>query len=158
MSEAPSLSDAVIERFWSKVDKRGADECWPWRASITSNGYGQFVYEHENGRGTRAHRFSLLLRLGREPNGSTLHSCDNRSCVNPSHLREGTAADNAADAVARGRLRSRLTRDQVVDLRRRYDSGESIASMARRIGAPWMTVKKAVARQTWRHIEDLRAA
>lgn len=33
-----------------------------------------------------------------------LHSCDNPRCVNPSHLRWGTAADNTNDAVTRKRL------------------------------------------------------
>lgn len=33
----------MAERFWSKVDVRGADECWPWTAyADRERGYGQF--------------------------------------------------------------------------------------------------------------------
>lgn len=34
---------------------------------------------------------------------SLLHSCDNRRCINPDHLRQGTYSDNQNDAYARGR-------------------------------------------------------
>src|SRR5574343_498304 len=32
-----------------------------------------------------------------------LHSCDNPTCINPNHLRIGTAKDNAQDREKRGR-------------------------------------------------------
>lgn len=34
-----------MDRFWSKVNKRGQDECWEWLAYKDSNGYGQFWHE-----------------------------------------------------------------------------------------------------------------
>lgn len=34
----------------------------------------------------------------------TLHSCDNRSCINPKHLRWGTQKDNSQDMVERERF------------------------------------------------------
>lgn len=42
-----------------------------------------------------------------------LHKCDRPECVNPDHIRPGTAKDNAHDAAVRGRCRARLTDDQV---------------------------------------------
>ncbi len=36
-------SDALRDRFWSKVDRRGPDECWPWLEHRKRSGYGQFV-------------------------------------------------------------------------------------------------------------------
>ena len=92
----------LIVRFWSKVDRRGPDECWEWKASRKANGYGQI------GIGRRAissaHRLSYFLHYGPIPDGaSILHSCDNRACQNPRHLRPGSAADNYKDMVDRNR-------------------------------------------------------
>ena len=89
------------ERFWSRVDQSGGlDACWLWQGPLMNKGYGTVKCNH---RRWLAHRFSLYLYLGREPQGLVLHSCDNPPCVNPRHLREGTHADNTRDAIERGR-------------------------------------------------------
>ena len=36
------LTDKQLRRFWTKVDKKGEDECWNWTASKKDNGYGTF--------------------------------------------------------------------------------------------------------------------
>lgn len=90
------------ERFWAKVDVRGPDECWQWLAYTDEDGYGQFTVDHYP---VKAHRFSLSLKLGRaiEVGYFSCHTCDRPGCVNPTHLYEGTAEDNAHDREARGR-------------------------------------------------------
>lgn len=96
------FDEATLERFWSKVDRRGQDECWPWFGALIKHGYGQF-YTHE--RKYLAHRISCSLAHP-NPNAmpNVLHSCDNPRCCNPGHLRWGTQADNVRDAVERGRV------------------------------------------------------
>lgn len=32
------LDEKTLARFWSKVDKRGPDECWEWRGKFTNHG------------------------------------------------------------------------------------------------------------------------
>jgi hypothetical protein len=89
----------AVDRFWNKVDK--SDDCWLWTASKLKQGYGRFNF---NGKLILAHRMSWILTNGEIPNEMcALHSCDNPSCVNPSHLRLGTKKDNSQDKIQRGR-------------------------------------------------------
>ena len=78
------------ERFWPKVDKTG--DCWLWTGSITPNGYGQFSV---NGRPAYAHRWAYAHHFGPIPKGMVIdHTCHNRGCVNPAHLRAATHKQN----------------------------------------------------------------
>lgn len=95
--------EQIRERFWSKVAiTANPDRCWEWRAQLTTTGYGHITYHHKD---YPAHRFAWFLVYGNHPNPNLciLHSCDNRLCVNPNHLREGTISENALDSVKRGR-------------------------------------------------------
>lgn len=88
--------------FWIKVDKEWENGCWQWTASLKEKGYGQFLYDNKM---HRAHRLAWTLS-GRElpPKGLELgHSCDNRRCVNPDHLRPMTHDENMAEMAARKR-------------------------------------------------------
>lgn len=98
-------SQAVLDRFWEKVEKRGPDECWDWKASVTTTGYGRFkITSYVT---ACANRVALALSTGVEPDGmQALHSCDRPICCNPNHLRWGTVADNVRDKVDRGRART----------------------------------------------------
>lgn len=79
--------------WWSKVDRGGADHCWPWLQSCGSHGYGQTW----DGRTVRdAHRVAWTLTHGPIPDGLTVdHSCRNRRCCNPDHMRLMTNVSNA---------------------------------------------------------------
>ena len=89
-----------IHRFWEKVPT-GEIGCWNWQSAKRSDGYGVFRIA---GHTRRASRLSYELAKGPiPPNAFVLHSCDNPSCVRPSHLRIGSHHDNMADMVARER-------------------------------------------------------
>ena len=86
------------QRFWARVEK--TDNCWLWSGSVIQ-GYGQLKI---NGKMMLAHRFSFLLHNGNiNEKLMVLHSCDNPQCVNPEHLSQGTAQDNADDRTNRKR-------------------------------------------------------
>ena len=94
------FDEATLKRFWSKVDKRGPDDCWEWKASLNHGGYGQFRLIT---RCELSHRISAQIAHP-NPNGyiCVLHSCDNPKCVNPNHLRWGTQLENMQDLKKRG--------------------------------------------------------
>lgn len=84
--------------FRSKFVEGNPDECWIWTGTIGGDGYGRI---HD----TRAHRLSFAVFNKRPPKNSVCHSCDNPLCVNPHHLWEGTAKENADDMSNKGRAR-----------------------------------------------------
>jgi hypothetical protein len=75
-----SASDS--ERFWSKVDKSG--DCWLWTGA-SNRGYGAFRLD---GAARLAHRVAYVWANGPVPTAAEVdHTCFNKACVNPEHLR-----------------------------------------------------------------------
>ncbi len=76
--------------------------CWLFASGRTT----LFRYQgfYWRGRHVQAHRFAYALWKGEIPDGLwILHSCDQRPCCNPDHLRAGTAKENTQDMHERGR-------------------------------------------------------
>lgn len=94
-------------RFWAKVGVRGPDECWPWTAGCTKQGYGGF--HPTKGTTVLAHRYAYELEVGPIPAamvGDHLchndtecaggYGCPHRKCCNPRHIGVKTIAQNVA--------------------------------------------------------------
>jgi hypothetical protein len=98
------------ERFWAKVDRRSADECWPWLRAQSSTGYGVV---RTGGTTTSAHRvaWAIVNNQGVESGMVVDHLCGVRLCCNPAHLELVTQTEN----VRRSR-RYRAGVGEVVDI------------------------------------------
>ena len=130
----PDLADAItVTRFWSLVER--GPGCWTWMGDVDRNGYGCFFWK---GRMRGAHTLALSFSTGEERTEGldTCHSCDNRICVNPSHLRFDTRLSNVADMHNRGRAPrgGKLSASQVEVLRIRRANGARLKDLARDFG------------------------
>ncbi len=116
------------------------------------NGYGGIKY-----RGTDwlAHRFSFYAQHGPIPKGyGVCHRCDNRLCVAVEHLFLGTQQDNVTDMVRKGRARWKtlLTKEQVLEIKRRLATGHTCAEVAKAMAISYQTIFAIKSGRNWRHV------
>ena len=95
--------DGPLATFWSYVDKRGPDECWPWKRPPMAKGYGQLQWL--DGTVWYTHRIAYVLAYGEIPVSDDpgdpieldhmchdhevcglTNTCPHRLCCNPAHL------------------------------------------------------------------------
>lgn len=119
----------IKRKFFAKIDSMQAGECWNWDGTVSMYDYGHF---YVNGVCKRAHRISWEIYYGKIPKDKmVLHKCDNRRCVNPSHLYLGDNSDNMKDRSNRnsgsfvGR-HSRLNQIEVQKARELFLNGKLV--------------------------------
>lgn len=163
-------------RFKMYENAGSSDSCWDWIGNKNNQGYGVLtMLLGEKKKVVSAHRIAYEKANGEIPaHMCVMHSCDNRSCVNPSHLSVGTWGDNNSDRSQKGRSGAR---EFSTDERDRYSkrfSGEgnptskltnevarsikydhpdlSGAELARRLGLSRATVNSIRRGDSWSHI------
>jgi len=118
----------VEQRFWEKVNKKGMEDCWLWKAYLDYEGYGHICTRIPCVKGL-AHRLSYFLHHGEIPSDAhVLHNCpgkDNPSCVNPNHLFLGTHTDNMEDAARKGRFGRKLNKEKVLSIVKMIHDGHT---------------------------------
>ena len=136
------------ERFWSKIDKKGEDECWNWLASYRGF-YGQFWV---NGNMIKSHRYAYEIIFGKIPEGMcVLHKCDNPKCCNPEHLFLGTQEDNIHDACIKVRGHFRLNWRKVNEVRELYKTGKyTQRQLVKLLSISLSNVSKIISNKIWK--------
>lgn len=101
-----AIAYAVQNRTWSGLFggkySINSDGCYEWSGNLNRNGYGVKKILHHEVKGqfyeVLAHRLAFALKNGVEslPKGSSRlgysdgvidHTCNNKKCINPEHLR-----------------------------------------------------------------------
>lgn len=131
------------ERFWNKVTFAPTG-CWLWTGA--ANGSGGYGVVRVAGRDLGAHRVFYDALVGPAPCWQHIdHLCGVRRCVNPAHLEPVTAAEN----VRRGQG-TRLSWEDVRDIRRRHADGERTSDLAREYRVCDSNISQIVKNKTWR--------
>ncbi len=125
-----NITSAQELSFYSKIDK--TSDCWLWLGTKLKGGYGSMSIgsRSSNTKSTAlAHRISFFIQNGSIPYGAVImHTCDNPSCVNPSHLIAGSQLDNIRDCISKGRKKvachigvnnpnSKITKTEALEIR-----------------------------------------
>lgn len=155
------------QRFWSKVNRKGEDDCWEWvgAGARTKHGYGRI---NVNGKMCQVTHVAWELTYGEPvPAGLVVRqTCDNHVCVNPRHLVVGTRSDSVTNAIAKGRLKvkvregrkfsddfnpaRKLTQEEVDEIRSRYKEGNIFQrELAEEYGVTRANISLIIRGETW---------
>ncbi len=149
----------LIERFHEKWDLDKEGKCWVWSASKAGKGYGQIKIPKTR-KQVYAHRLSYMIHKGEITEGlDVCHTCDNPSCVRPSHLFLGTREDNLQDMKSKDRHlkgsrnnQSKLTDEKVRQIHKMNLSGLSQMKIAKSFNVSQGTIWKILKGLRWEHI------
>jgi hypothetical protein len=121
--------------FWAKAGSKGKRYGGRWF----------------RGKWGRAHRAAWSEAHGEiPPGGLILHKCNNKLCVNPTHLYLGTKSDNARDALmALAHGVQKISYDQAIEIRSLRASGCSLKEIAKRFSISRSTVSRIAVGKAW---------
>jgi hypothetical protein len=116
------------EWLQQRMTESFSDECVEWPFRQLAQGYG---YVRVAKKKIYAHRYACAQHG--QPTGTrwqAAHSCGNRLCINPNHLRWATPQENVDDTKRMGRTRkgedhpfAELSKCDVLEIRELYASG-----------------------------------
>lgn len=134
-----SIKKEIIKRILSKCRRNGY--CVELTTRTGNSGYS-YIYIPEMGAGGNAHRLMWFVYNGFIPDGKLImHTCDNRLCINPRHLKLGDDASNMKDMWDKGRgvkppkgedsINTKFKDSEIVAIRHKAHSGISFTEIAK---------------------------
>lgn len=128
-----------------KTIKDQTDDCIDWPFAKNGNGYGWAYYM---GKRIGAHRLALVIKTEVNPYGlDAAHSCHNRSCVNPMHLRWACRSENALDRHLDGTMKTKVSASDVRMIRA---SDKSATILAEEFSVSKSLIYKIRSNKVWK--------
>jgi hypothetical protein len=131
-------------------------DCWEGQGYRYPNGYVQF---YDPKIKTRYAHIIVYMYCNTDynPKLDVRHTCGHPWCVKPNHLIQGTRKENMADARRHGTLatrerhgRSKLTEEQVQDIRGFRSIGMTLKSIANMYGITFQQVSNICREHSWK--------
>jgi hypothetical protein len=160
--KTPKRQQQIIDVVTFITDNPNHQACIIWEGA-GRNSYGRLSWGTKVVSAPR-----IALKLFMEQNNQefdesldVLHSCDNPPCYSPNHLRLGTAKENIAEAIQRGRFTHhlapkpnlrKLTEDQIRDIRRRVATGQTQSFIAAQMNVCKFTISSIVRNLTYKNV------
>ena len=148
--------EEVTLEFLLESSVEDANGCFVWQKFLSNWGYGRQSFILNGVRKTHSiHRLVCTLVHGEPTEGQVaIHSCDNRACINPAHLRWGDQKENMRDAINKGRRcksYTRLSKDVVVEI---FLSALTITELVKIHNSTRSTISAIKNRRSWAHVTD----
>jgi len=121
--------------------------CLVWEGATSSNGYAHITIK---GKTINCHRLVKEITSGTS-GAVAMHSCDNRSCLNPDHIEWGTQKRNLQDMSLRNRSAlAKITSSEASEIRNLYSTGLlTQKDLAKKFKTSQTNVSQIVTRKTW---------
>lgn len=161
MWASPEIIEATKAKL-ARYTKLTDSGCMEWQRGLNMHGYGETSVC--NGK-IKAHRLSWALANGRMPfiGMEICHTCDNRKCINPEHLFEGTPKDNQQDSIKKSRKvyfghanvdsektwNCKWTWADIRSMRSDYAAGVDPKEIAHKYGMKRGYLRKIIANKMW---------
>lgn len=139
---------------------KDAKECWNVNSHVLDkDGYGLFRRVVNGVQYLRIHRASYAYYIGElEDDEVVRHTCDNPSCINPSHLIKGSHQENmndrrkAGNYLAENMGTSKLTKEQVLSINSLIEEGIPLTKISEITGVNRNTIYDIQRGQTWSYV------
>jgi hypothetical protein len=150
------LRGVIPAAFIAQAVLNSGPDCLLWPYGQNGVGYGSIRWD---GRQRTVHSVVCELTHGPKPSSKheVAHSCGNRICCAPAHLRWATIKENQADRLIHGthnrgerQGQSKLTANQVQEIRAQQHRLQR--DLAADYGVTDRTISDIQRRTTWRHI------